>query len=103
MAYSGHDRDKPIRVAIQRCKDLRREYQRIFWEARDVLSAEDPYKAANHLTPEIDDAYNALFELMPDYEGIRRGLTNDLEKAFEFCETDVLAFRCGYEKEVLPK
>lgn len=90
--------ERSMRVAMQRCKDLRREYQRIFWKVRESSTVDEAYSAANQLDPEISEAYKDLFELMPDYEGLRKGLTDDLEKAFEFCETDILAFRCGYEK-----
>ncbi len=86
-------------IAMQRCKDLRREYQRIWQEKVDEgASGGQAYAAADELSPAIEEAYRRLYDLLPHPTDLERGDTNAIEKLFEFLETDILAFRCGYMK-----
>jgi len=92
-------KERPMAIAMQRCKDLRREYQRIWEEVyRQEHDAGDAYSAAGVLNPQIYTAYEALGELTPKDSDLLKGDATELEKAFEFLETDILAFRCGYWK-----
>lgn len=92
-------KERPMAIAMQRCKDLRREYQRIYKETVTLTSSSGKaYGAAGKLDPQLSEAYSALFELMPDEAGLAKGEVNELEKLFEFLETDIHAFRCGYWK-----
>lgn len=86
-------------IAMQRCKDLRREYQKI-WQDKieEGASGGQAYAAADKLSPEIGAAYQQLFDLLPHPMDLEKGDTNAIEKFFEFLETDILAFRCGYLK-----
>lgn len=83
---------------MQRCKDVRREYQRIYREVRNRGTVGQAYVAAGYLDAEVRAAYNDLIQLLPNEENMLLGDATELEKAFEFLETDILAFRTGYWK-----